>query len=297
MPISTFLRRAARRIAAVTVALALSLAVVQLSAPAARADPQQAVTDITWDITQLRYAGISAHDSYWDVIAQIHTISGHRAGPAQYALYETTTTRDRLIRINLVENGRDVGSLYYWANDLYLIGFRQPGQGTYAMSNNQRGTFDRVARVRSRPLPWLGDYPTLPGGSQQERAKSRIYPGALDNALLQISQAHTLLMTANGVRTLGRAMVMIIAATSEAARFSTVFDLIRGNIRYRTDTPLGGDNVALEQNWARISGWLYRAFQNREQPPLVINGRQFTTVTAVMAFIHWIDLFGNARSK
>ncbi|MFJ8981577.1 ribosome-inactivating family protein [Streptomyces sp. NPDC102282] len=293
-------RQALRRLAGLLVALVLSLTMLGTAAPAARADPNQPLTVIDWDITGLENGGQVHHDRYWNLIHQIHQISGH---DFYQELDETTTVVNQLIQIRVTSNGQYVVSLYYWANTLYLAGIYQPGQpdGTgnrhYVFPDGYPYAFDQVLGVQAQRLPWNGSYSNLPGGSNRENRA--LTPQNLQNGLLTLSRTQALLGSAAGTDTVGSILVDIIGATAEAARFGYIFDIMRQNIRINGWTSIGAFGAELETTWGQISAWVYARLNNPDGPGITIGvpgyGRYYSTVAALIAGLGYIELNGHKR--
>ncbi|MFE0581094.1 ribosome-inactivating family protein [Streptomyces sp. NPDC058874] len=292
--------RMMRRVACLLVALALSAGVLGAAAPAAHADPDRPLTVVDWDISGLEHGGQGHHDRYWNMIDQVHRISGH---DFYQVLDETTTTPDRLIQIRVSHAGQYVVSLYYWANTLYLAGIYQPGQpdGTgnrhYVFPDGYPDAFERVLGVRAHRLPWNGSYATLPGGGA--RAERRLTPQNLQNALLTLRNTQQLLTTGAGRQTVGSYLVDVIGATAEAARFGYVFDVIRQNIAHHASTPIGPFGADLETSWGQLSAWVYARLRNPAGNGFTIGAqgysRYYPTVAALIANLGYIQLNGHKR--
>ncbi|MEU7581589.1 ribosome-inactivating family protein [Streptomyces sp. NPDC041068] len=295
-------QRSARRVAGLLVALAMSVGVLGVAAPAAHADPDRPLTVVDWDISGLEHGGQGQHDRYWNMIDQVHRISGH---DFYQVLDETTTTLNRLIQIRVSYSGQHAVSLYYWANTLYLAGFYQPGQpnGTgnqhYVFPDGYPDAFNRVLGVRADRLPWNGSYANLPSGSS--RGERQLTPQNLQNALLTLRNTEQLLGTQAGQRTVGSYLVDIIGATAEAARFGYIFDVVRQNIRNRTSTPIGRFGADLETTWTHLSTWVYAQLRNPAGEGFTVGApgysRYYPTVAALIANLGYIQLNGHKRNS
>ncbi|MEU0054898.1 ribosome-inactivating family protein [Streptomyces sp. NPDC006334] len=299
--LSKALRLTCRRLAAMVLALAMSIGLALTAAPAAQADPAQQLTIWSWDISDLEDGGDAAHQSYWNMVDALHRISGHDVA-GQPRLDETTDAPARLIQIRLQYHEQYWGSLYFWANNLYFAGFYQPGfdgreDHHYSFNNVWPGEFNRVLGVTSTPLPWGGNYNQLPHGSTVDRSQDAITPYNLVNALGSLRNAPRYIATPAGRDTLGRNIVRIIQATAEAARFSTVFDRIRDNIRNWHTVAMGMDNIELQQDWDRISGWVYRALRPGDQAVLRIGAHTFATLQALLAYVGYMELYSGSRPR
>ncbi|MFM9594872.1 ribosome-inactivating family protein [Streptomyces scabiei] len=300
-----FLARAGQRAVGALVALALSIGLVGLSAPAASADPDRTLTVHDWVIDDLVNGGQDPHQQYWNMVAAMHRVTGHDF--FRDTLDETTTNGNALFQVSVHRYGTYVGALYFWTNDLYLAGFYQagPGGGHYAFNESRRARFDQLLGIHSTALPWNGSYTNFSGnaGDQGSRRNLQINGPRLDNALQQLGRANTHLQTQNGRSVLSHALVMIIQATSEAARFGRIFDTVRTNIRdYRTGgAQMGEENVNLQQNWGAISNWTYRVLQNAGIPALSIGTgaflRTFATLQQLIAYVFYMELASGSRPR
>ncbi|MFI9202793.1 ribosome-inactivating family protein [Streptomyces sp. NPDC053048] len=290
-----------RRLLGLAMALAMTIGLISTAAaPTAHADPNDAHTQWTWQISDLQHGGEAAERSYWDLIARLHDLSGHRI-PGQDRLAETTNQPARLIEIRLQAGEQYWGSLYFWADNLYLAGFYQPSvDGSddhhYAFPDTWPDEFSRVlGGVPVDRLPFGGNYNALPGGSTSARQQQVINAFSFYSALGTLRDAPRYLHTGPGRETIGRSLVTIIQATSEAARFARIFDNIRGNMLHYTANPIGADNVVLEQNWDHISNWVYRALRPGDHGVLGLGSRTFSTLAALLAYVGYMELSSKAR--
>ncbi|MFB7234908.1 ribosome-inactivating family protein [Streptomyces sp. NPDC056269] len=302
MIIARLCRRGVRLAAGLLVALAMSIAMLGAAVPAAHADPTQPLTVVDWDITGLEHGGQGHHDRYWNVIDQVHRISGH---DFYQVLDETTTTPNRLIQVRVNYAGQHAVSLYFWANTLYLAGFYQPGQsnGTgnrhYVFPDGYPDALNSVLGVRAVHLPWNGSYANLPDGGA--RAERQLTPQNLQNGLLTLRRTQELLSSEAGTRTVGSYLVDIIGATAEAARFGYIFDVVRQNIRNNTSTAIGPFGVSLEQSWSNLSTWVYERLVDPSGPGFTIGSqnysRYYPSVAALIANLGYIELHGHKRRR
>ncbi|MGI5526003.1 ribosome-inactivating family protein [Streptomyces syringium] len=290
-----------RRLVGLALALAMTVGLISTAAaPAAHADPHDTHTQWTWQIEDLQHGGEAAERSYYRLIERLHDISGHRI-PGQDRLAETTNQPARIIEIRLQNGEQYWGSLYFWADNLYLAGFYQPSvDGSddhhYVFPDVWPDEFSRVlGGVQVDRLPFGGNYNQLPGGSTQARQQQSITAFSFYAALATLQHAPRYLHTGPGRESMGRSLVTIIQATSEAARFARLFDNIRGNMRDYTANPIGAENVVLEQNWDHISDWVYRAMQPGNHGVLGLGSRTFTTLQALLAYVGYIELSSKAR--
>ncbi|MFF3335361.1 ribosome-inactivating family protein [Streptomyces sp. NPDC002888] len=298
------LRTVKRRLLGAVVALALSIGLAGLAAPAAHADPDRYLTVHDWDISDLAGGGQHAHEQYWNMIAAMHRVTGHDF--FRDTLDETTTRQDALFQVSLHRNGNYIGALYFWPNDLYLAGFYQagPNGGHYAFNEGRRARFNAILGVTSNELPWNGNYTSLPSGGQDNRRTARVAGPGIDNALQQIGRANQLLIPGapNGHHILGSALTTVIQATSEAARFGRIFDNIRYNILNHSLVQMGDENVALQQQWSNLSGWVYRALNNAGVQPFTLNTgtgiqRIFYSYLDVIRYVFYMELASGSRPR
>ncbi|MET8543732.1 ribosome-inactivating family protein [Kitasatospora sp. NPDC004799] len=287
-----------RRLAGVLIAFALAVGLMGMTPSAAHADTNDRLTIIDWDISDLNGGGASPHQRYWDVISRLHTLSSHDWFRTD--LDETVVAdNDQLIQISLHRNGAYLGAMYYWPHSLYLAGFYQVG-GTHWVFNDgdaSRARFNRVLGVQARTLPWSSNYNNIPGGGN--RQDQQINGPRLDNALQQVRQIEALQNSGSGRAVLADSLLMMIQATSEAARFGRIFDNVRGNIRDHGLAQIGVENVNLETNWAALSNWVYRVMDNAGTPPVTIGQegfqRTFYTLPQLMRYVFYMDLFSGSR--
>ncbi|MFD4660139.1 ribosome-inactivating family protein [Kitasatospora sp. NPDC058444] len=288
--------RVRRRLVGVLVALALAVGLMGMTPTAAHADTNNRLSNINWEIGDLGGGGAQEHQRYWDVIAQLHSLSSHDW--FREDLDETIVAdNDQLIQISLFQHGTYLGAMYFWPHNLYLAGFYQVG-GThwvFADGPGSRDRFNRVLGVQASTLPWSSNYNGIPRGDN--RWQQRITGPSLENSLRQVRQIAVLQDTAAGRAVLADSLIMMIQATSEAARFGRIFDNIRNNIRNHTDVQIGEDNVNLETNWSSVSNWVYRVMNNPGTQPVSAAGQTFYTLQQLMQYVGYLDLFSGSRPR
>ncbi|MBP0448417.1 hypothetical protein J5Y04_02470 [Kitasatospora sp. RG8] len=292
--------RVRRQLVGALVALALAVGLMGMTPPSAHADTNNRLSTINWDISDLNGGGASAHQRYWDVISQLHSLSSHDWFRTD--LDETVVAdNDQLIQISLNRGGAYLGAIYFWPHNLYVAGFYQVG-GTHWVFNDgdaQRERFNRVLGVQASTLPWTSNYNGLPGGGT--RQNQQINGPRLDNALQQVRQIAALQNSGSGRAVLADSLVMMIQATSEAARFGRIFDNIRGNIRDHGVAQIGTENVNLERNWDTLSNWVYRVMNNAGTPPVTVGegvfARTFYTLQQLMQYVSYMDLYSGSRPR
>ncbi|MGW3232392.1 ribosome-inactivating family protein [Kitasatospora sp. NPDC001095] len=287
------------------IALALAVGLTGMTSPAAHADTNNRLTNIDWDISDLGGGGDSAHARYYEVIRRLHELSSHDWFRTD--LDETVVAdNDQLIQISINRNGMYQGAIYIWPHNLYVAGFYQVGGTHWVFREDnpaapERARFNRTLGVNANTLPFTGNYNNLPGGGS--RQNQRITGPALQNALQQVRNIHLLQSTGSNWATLGDSIIMMIQATSEAARFGRIFDNIRGNIRNHSDAQIGVENVNLETNWAALSNWVYRVMNNAGVPPVTVGQgqagfeRTFYTLQQLMQYVFYMDLYSGSRPR
>ncbi|MFJ7910995.1 ribosome-inactivating family protein [Kitasatospora sp. NPDC096204] len=292
--------RVLHRLVGALIALALAVGLTGMTSPAARADTNERLTNIDWDISDLNGGGGSPHQRYWDVISRLHTLSSHDWFRTD--LDETVVAdNEQLIQISIHRSGVYQGAMYFWPHNLYLAGFYQAGGTHWVFNDGAASTnrFNRVLGVNASVLPWSSNYNNIPGGGS--RQNQQINGPRLDNALQQVHHISGLMASGSGRSLLADSILMMVQATSEAARFGRIFDNIRGNIRDHGLAQIGVENVNLETNWATISNWVYRVMNNAGTPPLTFGTegfvRTFYTLQQLMPYVGYMDLFSGSRPR
>ncbi|MFF4382980.1 ribosome-inactivating family protein [Kitasatospora sp. NPDC001547] len=294
------LARLRRRLAGLLIALTLAVGLMGMTPTAAHADTGERLTNIDWDISDLNGGGASAHQRYWDVISRLHSLSSHDWFRTD--LDETVVAdNDQLIQISLHRSGTYLGAMYIWPHNLYVAGFYQAG-GTHWVFDDglaARNRFNRVLGVNASTLPWSSNYNNIPGGGG--RASQQINGPRLSNALQQVHQIAALQNSGSGRAVLADSLLMMVQATSEAARFGRIFDNVRTNIRDHGVAQVGVENVNLETNWGGLSNWVYRVMNNAGTSPYVIGTgvfeRRFYTLPQLMQYVSYMDLFSGSRPR
>lgn len=285
-----------RRVAGLMLAFAMAIGLIQVASPSAHADPSGPISKFDWDIGELYFTGDVAHQNYWDAINALHQISGHAIPnhpEVSGRVSETTLLPTRLIEARLVNAGDYIGSLYWWADNLYFAGFYQDSTHThYVFPDVWPNEFRQVTgSPRVETLPWSGNYSRLPGGDTTSRQTRAINTHNLTGALESIGDAQSRL--SGDSTAFGRNLTTIIQATSEAARFGRIFDVIRGNLRDGTSNALGQANVTLQQGWDGVSSWIYR-WLGGTHSTLVFNGVAYATLDAWLNYVGYMELNSKA---
>ncbi|MFF4403300.1 ribosome-inactivating family protein [Streptomyces sp. NPDC001262] len=277
---------------ALIVAFAISLGLVGLTGTTAQADPGSNWTKIDWDITGLENGGGNAASNYYNMVNALHNTAGHHY---VNSVDETTGDGARLIEIRVNENRQQVMSLYLWADNLYFAGYWVPNGGHYAFSGVWPQEMTRILGEGVNLLPWDGNYATMPGGGATDRAGySFSGPGARD-ALRRLQNTTSYLNNGGNRGQLSIGLIQTIAMTSEAARFGRIYDTVYNAINARGTAQMGPDNVELENNWDRISRWIYQQMNNLGGGVLQVAGRQFTTMSGFIAFARYIMMHNHQK--
>lgn len=270
----TLFRRCVSRFGVFAVALAAALTAVQgVVAPSAHADPANEHTIIYWNITGMNQgASADVASNYSAMLGQLRNLAGHGTGPG---FGDTTQAQNRLIEMRVIDNNDLQGahrlSLYFWADNLYLVGFTSSGQN-YGF--NEEGVRDpnapRVRAIMQRvyggaqtfnPLTFRETYGSLDGS--QQRVGWGFNPTALHADLRRLMNLHS----ENSTSAVRRAIVQTIAATSEAGRYETIARVVRDDVAYGGTQGVGTLGVALENGWSELSSWVHDAMAHPDETP------------------------------
>jgi hypothetical protein len=107
---------------------------IQVASASAHADPSGPISKFDWDNGELYFTGDVAHQNYWNAINALHQISGHAIPnhpEVSGRVSETTLLPTRLIEARLVNAGDCLGSLCWWADNMYFAGFYQDSTHTH----------------------------------------------------------------------------------------------------------------------------------------------------------------------
>ncbi|WP_037676179.1 ribosome-inactivating family protein [Streptomyces griseus] len=204
---------------------------------------------IDYNISDITAGGQDHALAYYHVVDAIHRLS-YGEPTEERAVTQTTEERGRLIQVRIRDTGgNDLVSIYLWANNLYVAGFytSRGDQQHYVFDDGRAAEFQRALGIgNSISLRQTGNYSTLPTGNTRESLT--INPQAIYNAARNLG-------TSRGYNdSVGRALVIMIQAFSEAARFGPIFDLVYNNIYHPGNSrQLGIDYAGLENQWGSLS--------------------------------------------
>ncbi|MFJ4525589.1 ribosome-inactivating family protein [Streptomyces sp. NPDC088810] len=203
---------------------------------------------VDYNISDITAGGQDHALAYYHVIDAIHRLS-YGEPTEERAITQTTEERGRLIQVRIRDTGgNDLVSIYLWANNLYVAGFYAArGGGHYVFNDGREAEFRQALGIGSATsLGQSGNYSTLPTGNS--RQSLTINPQAIYGA------ASTLGYSRGYNDSVGRALVIMIQAFSEAARFGPIFDLVYNNIYHPGNSrQLGADYAGLENQWGALS--------------------------------------------
>ncbi|MEU0256813.1 ribosome-inactivating family protein [Streptomyces sp. NPDC006184] len=202
-----------------------------------------------------------------------------------------------LIQVRVLDtNGVYLSSVYLWAHDLYVAGFYSPGRnghpGMHWAFNDRTNEFAHALGIAPNTLHVMqstGNYNSLPGGN--DRGGLVLSPGSIYNALYQLGD-----VTQYNQAT-GHNMLVAIQIFSEASRFASIFDTVRGNIRepnrnqtldHWEEAPRGFViNSSLENQWADISDFV-RNVRDSPDHGIYVMGHW---VTSIAGLLYWAGGF------
>ncbi|MEU1014951.1 MULTISPECIES: ribosome-inactivating family protein [unclassified Streptomyces] len=242
---------------------------------------------IDWDITDIT-AGRGEHaNRYWNLIDAIHRNSyGDATDTGSGLVQQTTRNTNRLIQVRVRNEGRDLVSVYLWADNLYVAGFYSPGAGVHwAFQDGRQQQFQQDLGVQVRFMPRNGSYLSLNGGSTREN----LYLGSTNifNALYDLHNVPTW----NETR-VDRGMLMAITIFSEAARFGPIFNRVYGNINGFTNYQLSHDYAEMENQWGALSRAAHSWREGRPASVRLI-GNNVTSFDRLRQVVGFVELHGS----
>ncbi|MER5782503.1 ribosome-inactivating family protein [Streptomyces mobaraensis] len=288
-----------RKFCALLLTLATAMGLVTVLSGTASAANYQV---LDWRVSNITAGGNTHHHNYWDLIDRIHRYTyGEPTGVNGTA--QTTTERGRLIQVRVLDTGdTHLASVYLWADDLYVAGFYAPQTNSHWVFNDRRQEFANALGLNLgniHTMPTTGNYSNLPGGN--DRSRLELNPERIYNAMRTLGQANQY------NDNVGRSLLVAIQTFSEAARFGSVFDVIRGNIENpNRNRPLDYDagaprgvirNSALENQWADISDFVRDSRRNPSNQSIWVMGHQVTTVAALLYWIGFVEVNGHRFSQ
>ncbi|MET9699561.1 ribosome-inactivating family protein [Streptomyces sp. NPDC006529] len=275
-----------KRLYAMLLSMAVAMGLVTtLSTPASAT-----YNVIDYNVSRITDGGQEHAANYFRVIGAIHTLSyGDTTG--QTGITQTQDNfEERLIQVRIRDTGgRDLVSLYFWPDTLYLAGFyAAQGAGPdrhFAFNDDRSAAFSRALNIGPvRLLGRTGNYSSLPGGNNRETI--RLTPQNMYHAA-------TVLSTATGYTDdVGRQLLFMAQAFAEASRFGPILDRAYSNFYHHTDTALGTDYAGLENQWSALSDFVNARLHNRPAS-ISIFGQNVTNFDQLRQRVSFVELLGS----
>ncbi|WP_409235780.1 ribosome-inactivating family protein [Streptomyces sp. PA5.6] len=280
-----------RRLGAWLASFLVLLGITQgVATPEAHALPAYPYQSIEWDITGLEDGNNPlAAGQYDNMIRQLRGIA---ATPIAGGVGETTQEEGHVIEVQVVRyphGGQRTHnlSLYFWAHDLYLIGFTSQGYN-YRFSDTsdllrqrEHAAYPNGHRRAFTNLGYTGRYSDL-GASDSTRASINMnYQGwTLARHLDRLGAVRD---NRPSSQDYGRDIAHIIGATSEAARMGWIQNRVSNTIRQGGDGPqhfdyIGSFGASLENNWGRLSALVNNLNRGQSGSPVNIDGSRYRTL-------------------
>ncbi|MFJ8386600.1 ribosome-inactivating family protein [Streptomyces sp. NPDC094438] len=234
-------------------------------AVAASADPSgpQDMSNVNWTLPP--YGTSSAGTAYSNMLASLRSAAGHIF---RDDVEETATDPQGLVALN-VTSARGNVTFYYTAADLYLRGYQAGGNLTQFTDYNLQRRLNHQGSVWT--FPHDGSYPALVRDAGVNRTALTISTQSLNSAMVDLASNDTLPAAR------ANALLRIIAATSEAARFNgieVIHAVALNNASYSTH--LTDEAVAFENNWGTLSNFAHNITNDPTTPPVTVFGNLFT---------------------
>ncbi|MFD6434210.1 ribosome-inactivating family protein [Streptomyces venezuelae] len=280
-----------RRLGAWLASFLVVLGITQgVTTPEAHALPAYPYQSIEWDITGLEEGrNPLAAGQYDNMIRQLREIA---ATPIAAGMGETTQERGHVIEVQVVRyphGGQRTHnlSLYFWAHDLYLIGFTSQGYNyrfedtTDLLRQREHAAYPNGHRRPFTDLRYTGSYSDL-GASESTRASANMnYQGwTLAHHLDRLGNVRD---NRPSSQEYGRSIAHIIGATSEAARMGWIQNRVSNTIRQGGDGAqhfdyLGTFGASLENNWGRLSALVNNLNRGSAGSSVNVDGSRYRTL-------------------
>ncbi|MER7670126.1 ribosome-inactivating family protein [Kitasatospora sp. NPDC096128] len=242
---------------------------------------------IDWDITDITAGGGEHARRYWDVIDAIHRSSyGNPTGSDSGTVRQTTEDTNQLIQVRVRNQGRDLVSVYLWADNLYVAGFYSPAANHHwAFQDGRQGQFQNDLGVPVQLMPRNGSYLSLNGGTTREN----LHLGAenIFNSLRDLNNVGSWDQTR-----IDRGMLMAITIFSEAARFGPIFNRVHGNINSWADNQLSSDYRDMENQWGALSRAAH-SWRTNQQASVRLIGTNVTNFDQLRRVVGFVELHGS----
>lgn len=299
-----------RRILGLVVALSLAAPAVTAagaseSAYAATTQQQETAADnngiahVRWDLGPGPTGNDQAHE-YDRMINAVRHAAGHNW---RRDMLETTDRTHRLVVVEVHLHhgefgGTDRLNLYFTAADMYLRGWESPDDRTNTVV--QFGSYDLALRLpgthRIHRLGFGEAYPSIESTAELNRQRLRFNRNNLFDSVLLL---HRFSHPNNHVqpRDVARSVLRLVVAIAEAARFGGIAGTIGGAIRSNSERPLGDTNVALTNNWDRLSRWGRNETRDPVHTPPLGLGQPLGTINHVGDLEHYVYMIQSGHGN
>jgi hypothetical protein len=258
--------------------LALLSMVFAVNVPRASADTPDQTTKVLWFTIDTTYGHRNNTQRYQDVIMKLRQASGHLWASGD--VYATQTSPAGLIALRLLDHGgREMVTVYFNPQNMYLGGFRAQNGYLYAFADASENVRDEMARGGPvNLLPFGGSYDDL-----RDEIKSNNTAGepAAANLETMYFAANALGETPNPDAahsyyrsTIASSMMFFIGAFSEGARFTDFRDVYSQVFNgYNIELTTVSDIYlqSLRADWSQMSRWVQEVVNGTNPGPHFLN--------------------------
>jgi len=288
------------KIAAMLALLAVAASWIGLGANTARADTQSGQVSHIYMNLRDQASGTAA-GQYWTLLESLRNASGHywRNG---IGITQTYGEANTLIRMDL--NLSDTEELRLWFNprNLYLLGFTNHNNDTYAFNDSNLGAIMANAALNGSGnlLPPQGQIHNLSFGSNYQSLSGAAGYGreAMPISLNDLWNSAWQLQYGGNSSSTARSLMLMIQYTSEAARFWDVYgvmsDIMRNPGRFYDGLPL--NQVELEQHWEQLSRLADDLWSGRPITPVYVGPHAGTFSSSSQLTARLMTVIGNPGS-
>lgn len=262
---------------------------------------------VEWDLGNRddTHSAARAARSYDNMINRVRA----EAGPILRSdMRVTTQDRTRYIIVRVRDGGEEPVDLYFQAHNMYLIGWATHNDNENVAAFALRGAENDRALLQNVPdsvvltdIPQ--DYRDLADVAQRPRDTLSYGRVALVDAVQTLRDERTAYYhptaNRNHAQAAGALMTMIVAV-AEAARFSPLSHQVHHNIMTRESSVLSNRNLELINDWTAASRYAFHFTRTHEPPrqPLHFGNYQrdvhsWVELAAVLALAHYITPKGS----
>jgi hypothetical protein len=199
--------------------------------------------------------------------------------------YALTSDKKQFIEIQVTQGGNHIISLFVQSSSLYVVGWstRVSGDWQYIQIDDQPVPSGQTVALTT---PFGGDYGALERAAEQERTAGSLGQAGIAAAVQSLASANP--GAAISWRPRARALLVLIQAVSESARFRPITRTIRHGLTSGIATQASEQWLDLENHWSALGRNLQNAVESDTDP--VAYTSNFVSITTLADYSRFLAL-------